>query len=184
MPLESARQLRLHIEGQGQVHYRVRLLQLDAQAMTPCQRGFGLQRSFYDETGQLLERNEQGCWLARAGQTVGVKIRVQAWGFRYGVLLFEPLAAGLEVLKSVDVWWGKSQSELRADHLWIEIEEPDVVDRYAKPGDRLLRERAPEVHYRARCVLPGRFHIPSAWAEEPGYPETRGQTGPDCLIIA
>lgn len=183
-PLESARQLSLHIQGQGRLHYRVRLLQLDARAMTRCQRGFGLQRSFYNEKGQLLARDAQGCWLARAGQTVEVRIRVQAWGFRYGVLLFEPLAAGLEVLKQVDVRGGKSQSELRADHLWIEIEEPDVVDRYAKANDQLLRAEVPEVRYRAGCVMPGRFQIPSAWAEEPGYPETRGQTGPDCLIIA
>jgi len=185
---EAAGDLILAKDGPGRLYYRLGLkyapsdLDLEAE-----DRGFTVDR-IYVPIGEesVLEKREDGTWIAGAGSYIAVRVRVIAPDRRYFVAVVDPMPAGVDAVNERFVtssqkatgqapwqrWWWWNP--------WDHMEKRD--DRLQVFADRMWGG-VYEYTYVTRATTIGTFVVPPARAEEMYNPETFGRSGTDTFVV-
>ncbi|MGN6109823.1 MAG: hypothetical protein ACTHU0_32245, partial [Kofleriaceae bacterium] len=177
----SSHDLALVKAGTGRMYYRVGITYAPKRTDLPAlDAGFVVRRSYapIDDPADVEVRD--GRTKIRLGARVRVALEVTNTAERYGVVLVDPLPAGLEPINSALATSEREAATPDGDRRW------DHRNLRDNRGEAFAMELPAGVHrfsYTARATTPGTFLAAPAKAEEMYAPETFGRTTGQTVVI-
>lgn len=191
----GAKTLEIAKRGAGRIYYNLALEYLPkTPPVDSDERGFRLARTYEPVNGKDdAVKDAQGKWHFKAGSTVRVRLRMEAPGARYHIVVNDPLPAGTESVnpklnggetyhQPADTPGTEFDPEFDPwrtgweDHVNLRDQQTEVFSAKLPAGQY-------EYTYLIRATTPGDFVVPSAKVEEMYSSETYGTTAPDRVVV-